>query len=80
VDEGFRGNDRQAEPGAKKVRGGGKHTSHIILGVIAVVALVMLGIIAYAPGNETQFIQNTLGVVAVAATSALAGIERGRGE
>lgn len=52
---------------------------HIILGVIAVVAILALAAMAYAPGTETAFIQNTLGVIAVGATTGLAGIVKGPG-
>jgi hypothetical protein len=55
------------------------YTPHIILGVVALLSIVALAAMAYAPGTETQFIQNTLGSIALAATAALAGIIKGPG-
>jgi hypothetical protein len=55
------------------------YVPHIILGVIALLSIAALAAMAYAPGTETQFIQNTLGSIALAATAALAGIIKGPG-
>lgn len=52
---------------------------HLILGSIAIVAILALAAMAYAPGTETAFIQNTLGVIAVGATTGLAGVIKGPG-
>lgn len=52
---------------------------HICLAAIAIVSIIALAAMAYAPGTETSFIQNTLGVIAVGATTGLAGIVKGPG-
>jgi hypothetical protein len=68
--------EREVEPKKNPMSA---YTPHIILGVVALLSIVALAAMAYAPGTETQFIQNTLGSIALAATAALAGIIKGPG-
>jgi hypothetical protein len=69
----------QTERGKAMKESKSAYVPHIILGVIALLSIAALAAMAYAPGTETQFIQNTLGSIALAATAALAGIIKGPG-
>jgi hypothetical protein len=51
----------------------------IVLAILGALAIIGLAVLAFTPATETQFIQNTLGSVAIASVAAIAGLVRGSG-